>query len=251
MNYDIIIATIWVFIGELYGNFVGGWSVITQIVLQNILWMDIKKAIALDNAAVIGSNLGMFLIMVRKYKIKKWFFPFIIAQWLWAILWAYTLVKIDPDILKMIFIWAVILLVIKNLFIKDTEGSKKWFKVNSKSIVLLIFAWLFIGAYNAAFVIWDWIIALLILTAFFSMKYHNAIYIMTISSLFAQSIAVRQYYVNWLLDIEFLIPMIIATFLGWMICATVLEKIHSEKLEQFLKYLSVVLVWYLIFWLVF
>lgn len=77
MNSDIIIATIGVFIGELYGNFVWGGSVVTQIVLQNILWMDIKSAMALDNAAVIGSNLWLIIIMMRKYKFKKWF-PFFI-----------------------------------------------------------------------------------------------------------------------------------------------------------------------------
>jgi len=137
MNIDIAIATIWVFIGEFYGNFVGGGSLVTQITLQNILWMDIKRAIALDNAAVIGSNLGVFLIMVRKYKLKWWFLPFIIFQSLWAIGWAWILVHIDPQVLKTIFIIAIVLLVAKNLLIKDTLHKEKWFSENYKNIIFL------------------------------------------------------------------------------------------------------------------
>lgn len=249
MNTEIIIATLWVFIGEFYGNFVGGGSLVTQITLQNILWIDIKRAMALDNAAVIGSNLGMIIIMIRKYSIKKWFPFFVIFQSLWAIMWAWVLVHINPELLKIIFIIAVILLVVKNLFIEDKKNEGSTFTKSYKNITLLCLAGVFIWVYNAAFVIWDWIVALLIMTSLFHFKYHYAIFILAISSLFAQSVAVHQYYLNWLLDISFLIPMIIATLIWGTLCATLLEKIHSDKMEKFLKYLSVLLVWYLIFWL--
>lgn len=145
----------------------------------------------------------------------------------------------------------MISLVLKNLFIKDSKSYKKIFQESFKNIALLCIAGIFIGAYNAAFVIWDWIIALLIMTSVFHFKYHYAIFLLAISSLFAQSIAVSQYYENGLIDLNFLIPMITATFLWWIICALLLDKIHSDKLEQFLKYLSVLLVWYLIFGLIY
>lgn len=246
MITEIIIATIAIFIGELYGNMVGGGSLVTQAVLQNILHFDIKTAMALDNAAIIGSNLGMLFVLLRKYKIKSWFFIFIIFQAIGAILGAWILVKIDPNLLKIIFVIAIILLVIKNLFIKDKEHNEKGFKVNYKNIALISLAAIFMGAYNAAFVIGDWIIALLILTSVFSLKYHRAIFLLTFTSIFSQPIAAYQYYANGLIDFNFLIPMFSATLIGGIISAIILNKIHSKKLETFLKYLSVGLVVYLI-----
>jgi len=153
MNIEIIIATIGIFIGELYGNMVGGGSLVTQIVLQNILDFDIKTAMALDNTAVIGSNIGMLIILIRKHTIKWWFFIFIIFQSIGAIIGAWILIKIDPNILKVIFIIAIILLMIKNLFIKEKEHKEKEFKGNYKNIAFLSLAATFIGLYNAAFVI--------------------------------------------------------------------------------------------------
>jgi uncharacterized membrane protein YfcA len=64
--------------------------------------------------------------------------------------------------------------------------------------------------------------------------------------IFSQPIAAYQYYTNGLIDFDFLIPMISATFVGGIISAVILSKIHSKKLEVFLKYLSVGLVIYLI-----
>lgn len=246
MSTDIIIATLGVFIGELYGNIVGGGSLVTQAVLQNILHFDIKKAMALDNASVIGSNIGMLIILFKKYTIEKWYFIFIFFQTIGAILGAWILIVIDPNLLKIIFIIAIILLVIKNLFIKDKKQDEYGFKMTLKNIILLCFTATFIGLYNAAFVIGDWIIALLILTSVFSLKYHHAIFLLVFSMLFSQPIAVYEYYKHGLIDIDFLIPMITATLIGGIISALILDKIHSDKLEQFLKYLSVGLVFYLI-----
>ena len=72
MNFDIIIACVGIFFGELYGNFVGGGSLVTQIFLQNIIGFGIKHAIALDNAAVLGSEIGLLLMLLRKEKIESW-----------------------------------------------------------------------------------------------------------------------------------------------------------------------------------
>ena len=115
------------------------------------------------------------------------------------------------------------MLVIKNLFIKDKKHHEKGFKATRKNILLLSFAAVFIWAYNAAFVIGDWIIALLILTSFFNMKYHNAIFLLVVSMIFSQPFAVYEYYKNWLLNIDFLIPMIIATLIWWIIAWIILE----------------------------
>ena len=44
MNNEVIIAVIGVFLGELYGNFIGGGG-FTQIILQNVLDFNIKESL--------------------------------------------------------------------------------------------------------------------------------------------------------------------------------------------------------------
>ncbi|PCI27723.1 hypothetical protein COB55_05195 [Candidatus Wolfebacteria bacterium] len=247
MSLDILIATAGVFVGELYGNLIGGGSLVTQIALQNILHFDIKTAMALDNSAVIGSNIGMLIVLLRHHVVEWWFAVVIVFQIIGAILGAWILITIDPNILKVLFILAMIGLVTKNIFVKDSVQDSSGFKVSYRNISLLALAALFIGMYNAAFVIGDWIIALLILTSFFSIKYHNAIFLLTFSMFFSQPVALYKYHAAGLIDWSFLLPMMTATIVGGVISALVLNRIHSKKLESFLKYLSIVLVVYLIF----
>jgi len=76
---EIIIACIGIFLGEFYGNFVGGGSIVTQFVLQNIIGMDLKSAIALDNAAVIGSEMGLLCMLLWHHRIRLEYFPFLCA----------------------------------------------------------------------------------------------------------------------------------------------------------------------------
>ncbi len=250
MNTDILIAVLGVFIGEFYGNFVGGGSLVTQIALQNIIGMDIKPAIALDNAAVLGSNVGMILALWRKYKVQWWFAVFTVFQIVGALLGAWLLVAIDATLLKWIFIATVIGLVVKNLFFPDGEHREKGFDPTQRRIAWLAVAAILIGAYNAAFVIGDWIIALLILTSCFAIKYQQAIFLLVFSMLFSQSAAVYQYWAHGLIDWSFLGPMLVVTLFGGMLAGTLIEKIHSEKLETFLKYLSLGLVVYLVWGLI-
>jgi len=250
MNTDILIAVIGVFIGEFYGNFVGGGSLVTQIALQNIIGMDIKPAIALDNAAVLGANLGMILALWKKYKPQWWFAVFTACSIMGTLFGAWILVQIDEVLLKWVFIGAIIALVIKNLFFPDGEHREKGFQDHWKNVAWLGAAAVLIGTYNAAFVIGDWIIALLILTSLFAVKYQQAIFLLVFSMLFSQPVAVYQYWANGLIDFDFLIPMLGATLCGGFLAGKLLDKIHSEKLETFLKYLSVALVGYLVWGLV-
>jgi len=244
---DVLIASGGIFFWELYWNIVGGWSLVTQIVLQNILNMDLRSAMALDNSAVIWSNIGMLLFMFRKYKLHYWFIIYIVFQSIGSVVWAQILVHIDPVLLKIIFIIAVILLVIKNLFVKDKEHNEKWFEVNAKNLIWISLAATFIGMYNWAFVIWDWIVAILILTSLFAMKYQNAIYLLVVSMFISQPVAAYNYYVNDLLNLQFLFPMLLSAISAGLISAFILGKIHSTKLKKILKYLSVFLVIYLVY----
>jgi len=250
MNSDIIVATLGVFLWEIYWNFVWWGSLVTQIALQNIIWMPIKEAMALDNAAVIGSNVGMFIMLLRSNKFVWWMIPFTLFQILWAFLWVVLLLWIPVIALKIIFISAIILLVIKNFFFSSSsEKKEKWFIPTNKNIFLLCLFWIFIWWYNAAFVIWDWIIALLILTSVFHFRYNKAIWLLIVSMCVAQPFATFWYIQNDLVDFSYLIPMICATLFAWLIVGYFLEKIDSKVLEKFLKYLSVFLVIYLIWWI--
>ncbi len=247
MQLDVLIATFGTFVGELYGNMVGGGSLVTQVVLQNIVGLDIKSAMALDNTMVIGSSVAMLFVFFKKYKIQWWFFLFAAFKMLGAYLGALVLIVIDVYLLKILFTVSIVLLVLKNLFVKEGKHKEKGFKVSYKNLIFLSCAAVFMGAYNAAFVIGDWVIGLLILTSIFAIRYQYAIFLMIFSEIFSQPVAAYQYYKNDLLDFDFLIPMICAALVAGAISANLLHKIHFEKLEKVLKCLSVFLVIYLIF----
>lgn len=52
----------------------------TQIFLQNIIGFEIKNAIALDNAAVLGSEIGLLVMLLRKQKIEKWMWYVVVVS---------------------------------------------------------------------------------------------------------------------------------------------------------------------------
>lgn len=246
---DIIIACIWIFTWELYWNIVWWWSLVTQAVLQNILHFDIKHAMALDNSSIIWASIWVMLILWKSNKIRWWFLIFIIFQTFWSWLWALFFVKVDPKVLQIVFLLSIVLIVLKNFFTKPKEHHEKWFKENLKSIFLLWLAALFIWSYNSAFVIWNWIVWILILTSLFWFHYKNAVFLLVFSAFFSKPIAIYEFYNSWLLDLNFFIPMAFSTFIAWIFAWTILEKVHYKKLELFLKYISLVLVWYLIYWM--
>lgn len=245
---DIVIATLGIFIGGIYGGLVGGSSIVTQIFLQNILNMPIKEAMALDNAACIGGTLGILAVIFWKNTLKWWMIPFIASQIFGAFLGVEILLWIPERLLQIIFIGAIILLVIKNLFFASSKEKKeKGFNDSYINVALLCLAAIAIGTYNAAFVVGDWIIAILILTSVFHFKYQNAIFLLVLSMSISQPFATWGYIENNLVDISFLIPMAISSLVAGVLSGFLLQKIDSKKLETVLKYLSIVLVGYLIF----
>ena len=243
---ESLIASLGIFIGELYGNLVGGGSLVTQAVLQKVLYLDIKTAMALDNSAIIGSVLGMIIAMWKNHKIKQYFFLFIIFQLLGVFIGANILVNIDITILKTIFSASIVVLLIKNLFIKDSNVQEKGFKPSNLNYFLLALSGLIIGTYNAAFVIGDWIIAILLLTKLLHLKYQEAVFLLVLTQVLVQPFAVYEYFQGGLIDFQFLVPMTIATLFAGILSGNILNKIQSHTLENILKYLSVALAIYLI-----
>ena len=137
MNFDIILACTWIFFGELYGNFVGGGSLVTQIFLQNIIGFEIKNAIALDNAAVLGSEIGLLLMLLRKEKIEKWMWYMMAVAGFWALFGANLLYIMPTQYVKLIFTFAVVWLVVKNLFFPSLGMKEKWFHADTKTLLFL------------------------------------------------------------------------------------------------------------------
>ena len=247
MNIDIVLACIGIFFGELYWNFVWWWSLVTQIFLQNIIGFDIKNAIALDNAAVLWSEIGLLVMLLRTQKIESWMWWLVWVSSLWAIFWANLLNIVPMEVMKIVFTLAVLGLVIKNLFFSSETHIEKGFILNRRNLVLLCIASFFIATYNAFLSIWDFIIWLLILTSIFHFKYHRALFILTFCFVFARAVGTLEYFRLDLIDVDFYIPMFFSAMMSWLIAWYFVEKIHSDTLTKFLKYLSIVLAGYLIF----
>ena len=239
-----IIATLGVFLGELYGNFVGGGSIVTQFVLQSILNMDIKKAMTLDNFAAYGSVLGMLFVFIKKkYKINLSIFSiFVLAQFLGSLLGAYFLVIFPAYLVKILFIASILFVVIYNFI-----GNKFSFLHKIKSgYTTFALVGLLIGAYNGLLVIGDWIVALLLLTSVLGFSYQKAVFMLTLSSFFASPASLVTYYKAGLIDLSFAIPMTAATIMGGLISASIIDRLDSDSMKKILKILGVLLALYLV-----
>lgn len=251
MNFDIFLACLGIFFGELYGNFVGGGSLVTQIFLQNIIWFEIKNAIALDNAAVLGSEIGLLAMLLRKQKIEKWMWYVVIVSSFWALFWANLLNMVPAEIMKIVFTLAVVWLVVKNLFFTSDSKKEKGFMLNSRNLVLLCVASFFIATYNAFLSIWDFIIWLLVLTTLFHFQYHKALFLLTLGFVFARTVWTFEYFRLDLISIDFYVPMFLSALFSGIIAWYFVEKIHSDTLTIVLKYLSIFLAGYLLIHLFF
>lgn len=246
MNIEILYACLGIFFWELYGNFVGGGSLVTQIFLQNIIGFDIKNAIALDNAAVLGSELGLLIMLLRKQKVEKWMWWVVWVSSLWALFGANLLYLVPSESMKIIFTLAVIWLVIKNLFFSSKEKKEKGFILCGRNIFFLCLASFFIASYNAFLSIGDFIIGLLVLTSVFHFQYHRALFLLTFGFVFARAIWTAEYLRLGLIDMNFYAPMFISAMASWLVVGYLVEHIHSDVLNKALKYLSVFLAVYLI-----
>ncbi len=247
IHLDIFLACIGIFFWELYGNFVWWGSLVTQIFLQNIIGFPIKNAIALDNAAVLWSEIGLLCMLLRKERIEKWMWNLVIVAIFWAFFWANLLNIVPSEYVKICFTWAIIGLVVKNLFFSSAEKWEKWLIISYKNIFLLCIATFFIATYNAFLSIWDFIVWLLTLTAIFHFSYHRALFLLSFAFVFARAVGTLEYFRLGLIDVEFYIPMFFTALSSGLIAWYFVHKIHSRILEKFLKYLSVLLAIYLVF----
>ncbi len=247
MNTDILLACLGIFFGELYGNFVGWGSLVTQIFLQHVIGFDIKNAIALDNAAVLWSEIGLLAMLLRKQKIEIWMWWVVWISSLWALFGANLLNIVPTEIMKIIFTLAIVWLVIKNLFFSSKETKERGFIFTKNNLILLCIASFFIATYNAFLSVWDFIIGLLVLTSIFHFKYHRALFLLTFGFVFARAVWTLEYFRLGLIDLDFYIPMFISAMGSWIIAWYFVEKIKSDILGKILKYLSVLLAGYLIF----
>ena len=243
---EIFLASLWIFLWEIYGNFVWWWSIVTQFFLQWILGIDIKRAIALDNAAVLWSELGLMIMLLKNHKFEKYFIWLMIFWISGALIWSYLLHLIPIVIMEIIFTWILFCFVIYNFIVPSDKNESTTFVPSRKNILFLGIAILFVSVYNAFMSIGDFVIALFILMYIFHFGYHKSLFIISTVWILVRSAATYNYiqfgYVDW----NYLIPMFFSALFAGLIAGYLVQKIHSKYLEQALKYLSVILVLYLI-----
>lgn len=238
--YSIIVACIGIFLGELYGNLVGGGSIVTQFVLQTMLAFEIKEAIALDNAAVVGSELGLFLMLLRKEKIKSFYFYYLAATLIGSYFGVLALNYLPVELIKKVFVLVLLAVLVKIIFFNKTKFESKGFSVNTKNIVLLFSFGIFVGAYNAFLSIGDFIIGLIGLIYFFNFKYHNALFLLSFVLVFGRGFAAYKYFNYGLINFNFLIPMFFSSMLSGLIIGSIAHKVKTEKIDTILKIVGVV-----------
>ncbi len=243
---DIFLASVWVFLWELYWNFVWWGSIVTQFFLQSIIWIDIKNAIALDNSAVLGSEIWLSIMLLRKNKFEKWFILLIIYWILGSFLWVFILNILPVEILQIIFT-IILFWIVWYSFIWKSSKNEKWFIKNRKNIILLSIWIFFIAIYSSFMSIWDFVIWLLLLTSIFHFKYHKALFILSITSVIIRLIATIEYFRYWLIDLKYFIPMFFSAMLAWFIAWYFVEKIDSKILEKLLKFIWIFLAIYIVF----
>jgi uncharacterized membrane protein YfcA len=240
---QISLASLGIFIGEMYGNFVGGGSIVTQFFLQNLLDFPLKEAIALDNAAVLGSEIGLLFMLLKTEKIHKSHLIFTIFILIGSYFGAQLLHIISIDHLKLIFITAIGLVVVKSFLVKD-EPKTPQTPTHLHHIALYTFA-TFIGAYNAFLSIGDWIFGLLGLVFLFKYPYKRSIFLLAFSLFFGRSLAVTQYFQFGYINFSFWIPMFTSALSAGLIAGHLMNRVNIDKLKPVLKILGIILAIYL------
>lgn len=235
LSLSIIVACIGIFIGEFYGNFVGGGSIVTQFFLQNILSFDVKSAIALDNAAVLGSELGLFLMLLRTQQIERFHFVYILACLLGSYIGAEILLIIPRETLEVIFTLVVVIVLAKILFYNKEPKFNDSFEVTLRNVLLLSLFGLLIGIYNALLSIGDFIFGLLGLIYLFHFRYHNALFLLSFSLVFGRALAAFRYYQFGFINLDFLIPMFCSAALSGVIVGAIVHKVKTDKILVLLK----------------
>ncbi|MFK7901462.1 MAG: sulfite exporter TauE/SafE family protein [Nitratireductor sp.] len=240
-----LIATIGIFIGELYGNFVGGGSIVTQFFLQGILDIPIKQAIAWDNAAVLGSELGLFLTLWYKNRLEKWMGVLAASGVAGSILGLYILNIIDAGLLKIVFT-GVIVAVLAHIFFSKSKPKQEQ-PVKTDNWHLLIAIGFSIGAYNAFLSIGDYVIGLLLLTSVIGLKYTRALFGLSFMLVFARCFAAVGYFQLDYLDWSFVVPMFTSATAAGIIVGTLMNKYNFDWMEKVLKFVGLSLGLYLIY----
>ncbi|MCB0328638.1 MAG: sulfite exporter TauE/SafE family protein [Bdellovibrionales bacterium] len=244
---SVALASLGIFIGEFYGNFVGGGSIVTQFFLQNLLGFDIRTAIALDNAAVLGSELGLLFMLLRKQRVERYQIFFVLACLVGSLLGAEVLRVVPRETLEFIFTGVVIIVLAKILFFGKEPESSDHFHLSLRNLLLLSLFGLGIGFYNALLSVGDFIFGLLGLIYFFRFQYHKALFLLSLSLVFGRGLASIRYFQFGFLDMDFLVPMFFAAMASGLIVGGLVHKVKTEKILVLLKVVGTVLAGSLIY----
>lgn len=131
-------------IGESFGALVGGGSILTMPALL-LTGIPIQSAIAVDNAAAIGTEAGILTETHRKVMAsKKWVVLLAVPLTLGGVLGTWLLLNVPGTIIKYLMAATVIFILIHTHLTKKSENGP----VSKKSYTLIIAFLFLIGIYS-------------------------------------------------------------------------------------------------------
>lgn len=137
----LFIATL---IGESFGALVGGGSLLTMPALL-LTGIPIQSAIAVDNAAALGTEAGIFSETRRKVMAnKKWVLLMAVPLTMGGVLGTWLLLNVPGDVIKYLMAATVIFIVVHAYTAKKSDKSK----VSKKSYILVLAFLFLIGIYS-------------------------------------------------------------------------------------------------------
>lgn len=131
-------------IGESFGAIVGGGSIVTMPALL-LTGVPLPSAIAIDNAASLGTEVGIFSETKRKILAnKKLVLLMMIPITLGGFIGTSLLITVSADIIKYLMAATIIFLLVHS-YVAKKPNSKRITKVNYLLLVVFLF---FIGVYS-------------------------------------------------------------------------------------------------------
>ncbi len=131
-------------IGESFGALVGGGSILTMPALL-LTSIPLQSAIAVDNAAAIGTEAGILSETYQKVKAnKKWVLALAIPLTLGGVLGTWLLLTVPGTIIKYMMVATVTFIVIHTYVAKKPDGKN----VSKKSYALVVVFLFLIGIYS-------------------------------------------------------------------------------------------------------
>ncbi|MDC0506100.1 sulfite exporter TauE/SafE family protein [Candidatus Gracilibacteria bacterium] len=231
--------------GEFYGAIIGGGSIVMQGVML-YLGLTLQSAIAIDNAAAIGTQVG--IIKESKENIKKnWklivymFFPIAIG----GVIGTHFLIHINPDIIKNIMIVVISLLLIQLIFFPKRKKSNQEKTSIGTYILLAIFLFI-LGIYNNFIGVAEGTFSKIALMSLLGFSFIGTMGVKTTAILPIRIYSLVVTMMSGLIFLPYLIVLLVATFIAGVYGVRFAKKIPEKYLKRFLIIVTITYLIYLL-----